>query len=225
MSEPEDECHLGGECPCAHHYGMHGSDLDDARRERDASNARDLERTQALVNMRARAEKAEQALALAESVRDALRAQLDAYEPDSITAAKELERLRAINAALGCDRNEAVADAKRLRAERDAALRESPSFAGEWAKKEAEGYRYGEDALEGVRFGFRIAVEALDRTREPLLARFTLAVLDQLWPALEKLSAILPDEENYSDEDVNLAARAVSCIYADLRADFLGGDK
>ena len=36
MSEPEDECHLGGECPCAHHYGMHGSDLDDARRERDA---------------------------------------------------------------------------------------------------------------------------------------------------------------------------------------------
>jgi len=36
VSEPEDECHLGGECPCAHHYGMHGSDLDDARRERDA---------------------------------------------------------------------------------------------------------------------------------------------------------------------------------------------
>lgn len=35
MSYNEDECGLGGECPCAHHYGQHGSDLDDARNERD----------------------------------------------------------------------------------------------------------------------------------------------------------------------------------------------
>lgn len=65
MSDDE-ECRLGGECPCAHHYGMHGIDLDDARKKRDSLlseadqlrreiarlNARDMERTQALVNQR-----------------------------------------------------------------------------------------------------------------------------------------------------------------------------
>lgn len=36
-------------------------------------------------------------------------------------------------------------------------------FEEEWAKKEAEGYRYGSDALENVAFGFRIAKEAYER--------------------------------------------------------------
>lgn len=35
------------------------------------------------------------------------------------------------------------------------------SFEAEWAKKEQIGYQYGEDAIEQVRFGFEIAVEAL----------------------------------------------------------------
>ena len=39
----------------------------------------------------------------------------------------------------------------------------SPVFEEEWAKKEAEGYRYGDDALENVAFGFRIAKEAYER--------------------------------------------------------------
>lgn len=29
----EGECRLGGECPCAHHYGQSGSTLDEARAE------------------------------------------------------------------------------------------------------------------------------------------------------------------------------------------------
>jgi len=33
----EDECSLNGECPCAHHYGMSGSELDGAREQRDAA--------------------------------------------------------------------------------------------------------------------------------------------------------------------------------------------
>lgn len=36
-------------------------------------------------------------------------------------------------------------------------------FEEEWAKKEAQGYRYGGDALENVAFGFRIAKEAYER--------------------------------------------------------------
>lgn len=36
-----------------------------------------------------------------------------------------------------------------------------PSFEELWAVKEKEGYRYGRDALEQVRFGYDIAVAAL----------------------------------------------------------------
>lgn len=36
-----------------------------------------------------------------------------------------------------------------------------PPFKQEWAKKEAAGYRYGRDALEQVRMGYRMAQEAL----------------------------------------------------------------
>lgn len=38
-----------------------------------------------------------------------------------------------------------------------------PTFAAEWAKKEAAGYQYGGDALENVAFGFEIAAEAYER--------------------------------------------------------------
>jgi hypothetical protein len=31
-----------------------------------------------------------------------------------------------------------------------------PTFEEVWAKKEAEGYQYGHDALEGVRFGWNL---------------------------------------------------------------------
>ena len=49
------------------------------------------------------------------------------------------------------------------------------------------------------------------------LARFTLALAD-LWPLLDRLESIVPDEANYSDEDVNLAARAVVCAWQDANA-------
>ncbi|WP_257556494.1 hypothetical protein [Sphingobium sp. CFD-2] len=39
--------------------------------------------------------------------------------------------------------------------------RDRPSFEQVWATKEAEGYQYGEDALEQVRFGWELAVAAL----------------------------------------------------------------
>ena len=42
--------------------------------------------------------------------------------------------------------------------------RDTPSFEQVWATKEAEGYRYGEDALEQVRFGWELAVDALGAT-------------------------------------------------------------
>ena len=35
-----------------------------------------------------------------------------------------------------------------------------PVFEEEWTKKEDAGYQYGHDALEEVRFGFEIALEA-----------------------------------------------------------------
>jgi hypothetical protein len=38
-----------------------------------------------------------------------------------------------------------------------------PVFEEEWAKKEADGYQYGRDALENVKFGFEIAQEAYER--------------------------------------------------------------
>lgn len=43
------------------------------------------------------------------------------------------------------------------------ALREAVSFEQAWAQKEAEGYQYGHDALENVRFGWEIAVAALSQ--------------------------------------------------------------
>lgn len=38
-----------------------------------------------------------------------------------------------------------------------------PPFSEEWAKREAQGYHYGPDALEQVRFGYEIAKAALER--------------------------------------------------------------
>lgn len=40
-----------------------------------------------------------------------------------------------------------------------------------WAKKIAKGYRYGDDALENVAFGFEIAFEELDTDLKELAAR------------------------------------------------------
>ena len=40
-----------------------------------------------------------------------------------------------------------------------------PNFATAWKRYEDKGYRYGEDALEQVRFGYRIALEELATTR------------------------------------------------------------
>ena len=39
----------------------------------------------------------------------------------------------------------------------------APQFDEEWAKYEARGYQYGQDALENVKFGFTIAAEAYSR--------------------------------------------------------------
>lgn len=41
-----------------------------------------------------------------------------------------------------------------------------PPFEDEWAKKEAEGYIYGGDALENVKFGYEIARAALSSLRD-----------------------------------------------------------
>lgn len=45
-----------------------------------------------------------------------------------------------------------------------------PSFRAAWAKKEAEGYRYGGDALENVAFGYKIATEELAALAHPDLS-------------------------------------------------------
>ena len=63
------------------------------------------------------------------------------------------------------DRGWAVAHAiRRARAEKapreswpDLASRATATFEEAWAAKEAEGYQYGPDALEGVRFGWDLA--------------------------------------------------------------------
>lgn len=36
-----------------------------------------------------------------------------------------------------------------------------PTFEEAWARKEAQGYLYGRDALEQIKLGWRMAVEAL----------------------------------------------------------------
>jgi hypothetical protein len=53
-----------------------------------------------------------------------------------------------------------------------------PTFEEAWAKKVAQGYQYGRDALEGVRFGWEIALEATapERVRAEVIEE-VLAVL------------------------------------------------
>ena len=46
----------------------------------------------------------------------------------------------------------------------------SDAFRAAWAKKEVAGYRYGRDALEGVRFGFEIAEEEFQAERRATAA-------------------------------------------------------
>lgn len=48
-----------------------------------------------------------------------------------------------------------------------AVLAEPPRFDEAWARKEAEGYSYGQDALEQVRLGWEMAVAALGARSEP----------------------------------------------------------
>lgn len=57
---------------------------------------------------------------------------------------------------------------------REAATESARSFEEAWAEKEADGYRYGTDALEQVRFGWEIAFEHLTRTN-PLDAQANAA--------------------------------------------------
>ncbi len=44
-----------------------------------------------------------------------------------------------------------------------------PAFEDEWAKYEAKGFRYGREALENVRFGYKIAVEAALSAQTPVV--------------------------------------------------------
>lgn len=46
-----------------------------------------------------------------------------------------------------------------------AAQKPLPTFDEVWGKKEAEGYQYGHDALTQVKFGYRLACEALQASR------------------------------------------------------------
>lgn len=57
-----------------------------------------------------------------------------------------------------------------------------PDFKTEWAKKVAAGYNYGEDALQGVRFGFEIAMAAMATERA---AREIRAFLDENDPEVD----------------------------------------
>lgn len=76
---------------------------------------------------------------------------------------------------------------------------ETVTFEQAWARKEAEGYRYGRDALENVHFGWEIAIEALspptsdERLRPmedaPKDGRFVLAVYKSLDGYAESLHA------------------------------------
>lgn len=48
------------------------------------------------------------------------------------------------------------------------ALFGNAAFREEWAKKEAEGYRYGSDALEHVRFGWDMAMAHIASRKKPV---------------------------------------------------------
>lgn len=73
MADYDEECRLGGECPCAYHYGRHGSTFDEVRAERDRLRAQvatltDLLNAEGLARgqAEARAERAEARAAQAE---------------------------------------------------------------------------------------------------------------------------------------------------------------
>lgn len=66
-----------------------------------------------------------------------------------------------------------------------------PPFEDEWAKKEAEGYIYGRDALENVAFGYEIAraaIESLSITEGEELAERATDEISQ-WERAYPLSA------------------------------------
>jgi hypothetical protein len=68
------------------------------------------------------------------------------------------------------------------------------TFEQVWAEKEAAGYRYGEDALEQVRFGWRLHEEETQFTTYPWVAGF-LNRRYSVVAELKKLAGRKPDPQ------------------------------
>ena len=69
----------------------------------------------------------------------------------------------------------------------------SDAFKRAWARKAKEGFQYGEDALEQVRFGFELAQEEAAREQSMTSARDKLkrAVIHHIgWDAREVVDAV-----------------------------------
>lgn len=92
------------------------------------------------------------------------------------------------------------------------------TFEEAWKQKEAKGYQYGKDALEQVRFGWDIAVEAgAVPTKDPLA--------EQLWQQLKTLAELVTTYGKNRDPRITWAEvyrAAVDAVTPEIRATIEG---